>query len=491
MNIPADFIDSIRSLLREEADSFLRALAETPPLSIRLNPLKNKGEKIEFPLINQIVESGTTIETDNKPEPRESVEIEDPVPWSRFGYYLQKRPSFTFDPQFHSGLYYVQEASSMFIEYVVRNITNHPINEQLTINEPLNCLDLCAAPGGKSVSMLTALPPGSLLTANEIIRQRSNILSETIIKYGDPNTIVTNNEPKDFAELREFYDLILVDAPCSGEGMFRKDETAISEWSQDNVTMCAARQKNILSDVWPALKPGGILIYSTCTYNTAENEENALWAAKELGASFVDIKTEKEWGISPSFDDKVIAYRFFPHKTEGEGLFVTVLRKDGSTVSNSLQHIQKRNKKNRKYPSHLVKEVSTYKRYLINPDDFDFVQDENRIIAVSKQHTETILALKNSLNTISLRIELGEIKGKDFIPSHSLAMSSEMNREIFSTRELTYDEAIAYLRREAISIPDSPKGFILLTYRDLPLGFVKNIGNRANNLYPNEWRIRT
>jgi NOL1/NOP2/fmu family ribosome biogenesis protein len=329
------------------------------------------------------------------------------------------------------------------------------------------------------------------LTSNEILRQRAYILSENITKQGSPTTVVTNNEPKDFAVLHDFYDMILVDAPCSGEGMFRKDDVAISEWSPENVRMCAERQKNILSDIWPALKPGGILIYSTCTYNTLENELNALWVSDEMHAEFVEIKTEKEWGISPSFDDKVIAYRFFPHKTEGEGLFVTVLRKDGSTVSNSLQHIQKRNKKNRKYPSHLVKEVSTYKRYLINPDDFDFVQDENRIIAVSKQHTETILALKNSLKTISLGIELGEIKGKDFIPSHSLAMSSEMNREIFSTRELTYDEAIAYLRREAISIPDSPKGFILLTYRDLPLGFVKNIGNRANNLYPNEWRIRT
>lgn len=416
MNIPADFIDSIRSLLREEADSFLRALAETPPLSIRLNPLKNKGEKIEFPLINQIVESGTTIETDNKPEPRESVEIEDPVPWSRFGYYLQKRPSFTFDPQFHSGLYYVQEASSMFIEYV---------------------------------SMLTALPPDSLLTANEIIRQRSNILSETIIKYGDPNTIVTNNEPKDFAELREFYDLILVDAPCSGEGMFRKDETAISEWSQDNVTMCAARQKKILSDVWPALKPGGILIYSTCTYNTAENEENALWAAKELGASFVDIKIEKEWGISPAIfnpynpdnpdnpdvsDDsdnldnldnpdnienlynqknKPIVFRFFPHKTKGEGLFVAVLRKGSETFENSTVDYenyplirnprpfsQKQSKKSNKSSSLFIKDNSAYRKYLTNPDEFDYIQEENRIIAIPKQHTATVQIISIPTNGV-------------------------------------------------------------------------------------------
>jgi 16S rRNA (cytosine1407-C5)-methyltransferase len=457
MNLPDHFTDIIRQLLKDQTDAFISSLVEVPPVSLRLNPLKSEGKVSDLP------EEGKQ------------------VPWSDWGYYLNKRPSFTFDPLFHGGKYYVQEASSMFIEHVVKQL----------IDKPLKCLDLCAAPGGKSVSLLSALPAGSLLTSNEIIRQRAYILSENITKQGSPTTVVTNNEPKDFAVLQDFYDMILVDAPCSGEGMFRKDDVAISEWSPENVRMCAERQKNILSDIWPALKPGGILIYSTCTYNTLENEVNALWVSDEMHAEFVEIKTEKEWGISPSFDDKVIAYRFFPHKTEGEGLFVTVLRKDGSTVSNSLQHIQKRNKKNRKYPSHLVKEVSTYKRYLINPDDFDFVQDENRIIAVSKQHTETILALKNSLKTISLGIELGEIKGKDFIPSHSLAMSSEMNREIFSTRELTYDEAIAYLRREAISIPDAPKGFILLTYRDLPLGFVKNIGNRANNLYPNEWRIRT
>ncbi|MDD4778501.1 MAG: RsmF rRNA methyltransferase first C-terminal domain-containing protein [Fermentimonas sp.] len=457
MNFPDDFLNSIRPLLKDQTDLFLSALTEVPPVSVRLNPLKSESSHLEFQ------------------------EVGERVPWSDWGYYLEKRPSFTFDPLFHSGMYYVQEASSMFIEYVVRQL----------FDKPVNCLDLCAAPGGKSVSLLSALPEGSFLTANEIIRQRSNILSENIIKHGYANTLVTNNEPKDFAVFENFFDLILIDAPCSGEGMFRKDEVAVREWSPENVVMCTARQKDILSDIWPALKPGGILIYSTCTYNTSENEVNALWAADELSAEFVEIDTESGWGISPSFDDNVKAYRFFPHKTKGEGLFVTVLRKEEFSVTNHDQYTQKRSRKNKKCPSQFVKETSVYRNYLINPDDFDFIQDKNRIIAIPKQHSAAMLTLKDSLKTVSIGIELGEIKGKDFIPSHSLAMSCELNRDAFVTRELTYDEAIAYLRREAINIPDAPKGFVLLTYKDKPLGFVKNIGNRANNLYPNEWRIRT
>ena len=457
MNLPDDFLNSIRLLLNDQADTFLDALAEIPPVSLRINPLKSEGKLAELP------EEGER------------------VPWSDWGYYLEKRPSFTFDPLFHGGKYYVQEASSMFVEHIVRQM----------IDKPVKCLDLCAAPGGKSVSLLSALPDESLLTANEIIRQRAYILSENIIKQGSPNTLVTNNEPKDFAAFQNFYDLILVDAPCSGEGMFRKDEVAIREWSPENVVMCAERQKNILSEIWPALKPGGILIYSTCTYSTLENEVNALWASIELGAEFVEINIEKEWGISPSFDDNVKAYRFFPHKTKGEGLFVTVLRKDELTIPNHEQYNQKRYKKNKKYPSPLIKDPSIYREYLNYPDDFDYIQDENRIIAIPKQLSATMLSLKDILKIVSMGIELGEIKGKDFIPSHTLAMSSKLNREAFATRELMYDEAISYLRREAINIPDAPKGFILLTYRDKPLGFVKNIGNRANNLYPNEWRIRT
>jgi len=453
MNLPADFILSIRSLPGKETEPLLSALTEDAPVSIRLNPFKKQRNPMTF----------------GHPVAR--------VPWSDWGYYLDERPSFTFDPLFHSGYYYVQEASSMFTEHLIRQL----------VPAPATCLDLCAAPGGKSVSLLSALPEGSLLVSNEIVRQRANVLSETLIKFGHPNCVVTNNAPRDFAAFPDFFDLLLVDAPCSGEGMFRKDETALKEWSPQNVVMCAARQKEILRDVWPSLKPGGLLVYSTCTYNLAENEGNAFWAARELGAEFVPVEVGQTWGITGSFDQGVNGYRFFPHKTKGEGLFVTVLRKTASVTPRVETYSPKRKKRY----SPFLKEVTAY-RYLLNhPDNFDFMEDGSRIIALPAAHSETLVSLGEKLKVVSLGIEIGERKGKDFIPSHTLAMSRELNRKAFYQHEVTYREAIAYLRKEIITLEDAPRGFVLLTWQGEPLGFVKNIGSRANNLYPNEWRIRS
>jgi 16S rRNA C967 or C1407 C5-methylase (RsmB/RsmF family) len=293
MNLPADFIYSVRAQLGGETEPFLAALAQDAPVSIRLNPFKRQRNPLTF------------------------LHPAERVPWSGQGYYLDERPSFTFDPLFHAGCYYVQEASSMFIEHVVRKL----------VSEPVTCLDLCAAPGGKSVGLLSALPAGSLLVSNEVVRQRATVLSETLIKFGHPNTVVTQNSAKDFAAFPGLFDLILVDAPCSGEGMFRKDEVAVQEWSPQNVKMCAARQKDILSDVWPALKPGGLLVYSTCTYNSEENEENARWTANQLGALFTRVAVDADWNITPSRDGAAGGYHFYPHKIKGEGLFVTVLQK--------------------------------------------------------------------------------------------------------------------------------------------------------------------
>ncbi|WP_298648863.1 rRNA cytosine-C5-methyltransferase [uncultured Proteiniphilum sp.] len=455
MNFPADFISSIRLLLGSGMESFLSVLAGDAPVSFRLNPFKAKRN------------------------PMESVVPLQRVPWSQWGFYLEKRPSFTFDPLFHTGYYYVQEASSMFVEQVV---------DQL-VTEPVVCLDLCAAPGGKSVSLFSALPEGSLLVSNELVRQRAQVLSETMTKFGHSNGMVTNNMAKDFAAFPHFFDLVLVDAPCSGEGMFRKDEAAVKEWSTHNVGMCAVRQRDILNDIWPALKPGGLLIYSTCTYNTAENEENALWAADELRAEFVCVETNKEWGITPSFDSRVTGYRFFPHNTRGEGLFVTVLRKARVEADEAVSGRVRA--KNKKKPSLFVKDRSAYTNLLLHSDTFDFVEAGNRIIALPAEHSEGLITLNERLKTVSMGIEIGERKGKDFIPSHMLAMSRELNPKAFFRYEVTCEEAVSYLRREAITLPDASRGYLLLTYKGEPLGFVKNLGNRANNLYPHEWRIRS
>lgn len=453
MNLPVDFISSIRARLGGETDLFLSALAEDPPVSIRLNPFKRHRNPMTL---------GCPVEQ---------------VPWSEVGYYLAERPSFTFDPLFHAGDYYVQEASSMFVEYVVREL----------ISTPVICLDLCAAPGGKSVGLLSALPEGSLLVSNEIVRQRANILSETLIKFGHPNSVVTQNRVKDFAAFPGLFDLILVDAPCSGEGMFRKDEVAMQEWSPQNVAMCAARQRDILDDVWPALRPGGLLLYSTCTYNRDENEENARWAASKLGAIFTKVEVDADWNITPSCSGETGGYHFYPHKVKGEGFFVTVLRKPEVGVSGAGFHA----KKNRKQTTVFIKDPVEYSGLIRNPESFHFMESGDRIIALPKVYAETIVLFMNNLNSISAGIELGVRKGRDFIPSHALAMSIALNREAFFNHEVTYEQAITYLRKVSINLPGAPRGMVLLTWQNEPLGFVKNVGNRANNLYPNEWRIRS
>lgn len=464
MKLPEDFLSSIQSLPGINSQLLIDALSDDAPVSIRLNPHKVERNRLEM----------------NRSERR--------VPWSNCGFYFSERPAFTFDPLFHSGYYYVQEASSMFVEYVVQQL----------IKEPSVCLDLCGAPGGKSIGLLSALPKGSLLVSNELIRQRANILSETIIKYGLSDNVVTNNHPGDFDAFPELFDLVLVDAPCSGEGMFRKDENAVKEWTSQGVAMCAARQKDILADVWPALKPGGIVIYSTCTFNRTENEENALWIARNLGASFIEISVDESWGISPSVDHDAVCYRFMPHKTNGEGLFVSLLRKNASEQSHpTAQAIYKqvtapkRDKKSKHPAAAAPIKFDGCAEWIQQPELFRFIEKEHKIIALPELHANTMLALSEQLKVLSMGIEVAEKKGTNLIPSHSLAMSCSLNRDAFNSYEVPYEVAVSFLRKEAITLHDAPMGINLLTYLNEPLGFVKNVGNRANNLYPSEWRIRS
>ena len=453
MQLPPEFVADISSLLKDEAESFIASLQKEAPTSIRLNPAKTARNPMAF---------------------SESV---DPIAWSRWGYVLKNRPAFTFDPLFHAGYYYVQEAASMFIEHIVRNV----------IHKPAVCLDLCAAPGGKSLAMLSSLPERSLLVSNEIVRQRSNILAETITKFGSPYVVVTNNTPADFAQIPHFFDLILVDAPCSGEGMFRKDETAICEWSPANVAMCAARQKEIVRDAWPTLKPGGILVYSTCTYNRCEDEDNARWIAAELNADFMEIPIKSEWNISPSFDDRVNGYRFFPHKTSGEGFFVTVLRKSMDDFPDS--RYDRLLPKTKSFVP--LKDVGSISPMLNSFECFSFFQRDQSIVALPIDHADEMQYLMTHFKVVSAGIELGQQKGKSLVPSPALSLSIYLDKTFFVRCEVSLPDAIAYLRGQAIHLADVPLGIVLLTYKNEPIGFVKNIGNRANNLYPNEWRIRS
>jgi len=413
MNLPQEFVDYTSALFGYERwKNFFKALEEKPTTSIRFNPWKYCQEQI-FP---------------------DAI----PVPWCRDAYYLNERPNFTLDPLLHAGVYYVQEAGSLFLDRVLRQY----------VNAPVLALDLCAAPGGKSTLMRAALPQGSMLISNEPDRRRANILLENILKQGHPDVLVTHNYPQDFKQTSWTFDVILTDVPCSGEGLFRKDEGAIKEWSPSNVNFCQKRQRKILEDIWPCLRAGGLLIYSTCTFNTKENEENVRFIMEELGAEILPVPIKPEWQITGSLLNgwNYPVYRFIPGITQSEGLFMAVLRKKGERAIHTIL-------------------PSSARRYA----------QANKLI-----------------HLLSDGNPLPEQKGKDQIPTAAQALSLNLEQDVYPHIELTLEQALLYLHREALSLPaGAPQGFVIVTYMKHPLGFIKNLGERANNLYPKNWAIRS
>ena len=460
MTLPDEFVSYTRELLGDHLfESFLEGLDAPPVVSIRFNPQKPFRE----------------IET--------HYPISDAVAWCEHGHYLATRPSFTFDPLLHAGAYYVQEASSMFIDAVIRQL----------VSSPVLMLDLCAAPGGKSTALRSALPEGSLLVCNEPVRQRSHILMENLQKWGHPDVVVTNELPASFRRSGIQFDAILADVPCSGEGMFRKDTKAIGEWSVQNVLRCQELQREIVSDAWACLRPGGLLIYSTCTLNTRENEENIEWMMEELGAEVIGIDVDKQWGITgsllPSLNTPV--YRFIPGVSRGEGLFMAVLRKEGERASILNETPDKKDHKKKKTTSAAHQKSLPVNDWLTGEESFAIIQEGETIRAIPRRWQRIYDKLKG-LRILHAGVEMATVRGRDFVPSHALALSTVLRRGIFPEHTASYDEAIGYLRREAITLPATmPRSFVLLTYEGLPLGFVKNLGNRSNNLYPQEWRIRS
>jgi 16S rRNA C967 or C1407 C5-methylase (RsmB/RsmF family)/NOL1/NOP2/fmu family ribosome biogenesis protein len=438
MNLPQPFIDQLTPIIGNELDDFLTALQQDPPTSVRTN------DKIHL-------QAGQA------------------VAWCNTGYYLDKRPLFTVDPLFHAGAYYVQEASSMFVEQAIKQY----------IKNPVNMLDLCAAPGGKSTHLSSLLPPGSLLVSNEVVRSRAYILSENMMKWGNANVVVTNNEAGDFEKFHSFFDAVLIDAPCSGEGMFRKDKEAIAQWSPENVRKCVDRQRTILSTIWPALKTGGMAIYSTCTYNRHENEENVRWIIQELGAELLSPTIEPEWGITVSD----AGYRFYPHKTKGEGFFMAVLQKTSDEFGRFKPQKEKRTTK-------IAAEIGMLKNNLLAPEEWEISTKDNIIRALPLEKANDINQLEQRLKIIHSGILLAEQKGKDFIPEAALSLSKHLDISRFNTVDVALETAIRFLQKESIELPQAAKGYVLLTYRHVPIGWVKNLGKRCNNLYPNEWRIR-
>lgn len=451
MALPVDFITRTRALLGDEYDKLEKALMADVPVSIRINPQKG----LKAPATPS-------------------------VPWSTLGYYLPERLSFTFDPLFQTGNYYVQEAGSMFLEQAIKTC----------VEEPVVCLDLCAAPGGKSTHLHSILPEGSVIVSNEVIRSRSYILAENIQKWGCPNNIVTNNDPEEIGQLTHLFDVIVTDVPCSGEGMFRKDTDSTGEWSVANVELCASRQRRIIHDIWNALKPGGFLIYSTCTYNTEEDEENIQYIMDELGAESVEIPTKEEWNICGALKHNNPVYRFFPHRTKGEGFFLAVLKKkEGERIE---LRLKTKNKDKKQKGKNQLSVPAQVKNSLKSDVKLNPVWKDTTLYLLTPEVEAVYPFINDKLYILTAGIEVGELKGKDLIPSQSLALSTLLDPEAFIQHEVDWNTAIQYLRKEALVLPgDVSKGYVLLTYKQKPLGFVKNLGNRANNLYPQEWRIRT
>ena len=458
--IPKDFAEYTRRLMGDELYSILEnGLSQDAPVSVRLNPFKT----------------------------HDGLDGCERVPWCEWGYWLPDRPAFTFDPLLHAGLYYVQEASSMFVTEAVRQCIERGVIPQ----EPLLAADICAAPGGKSTALRSILPEGSLLFSNEPMKQRASVLKENIVKFGHPDVIVTNNFPRDYKKTGLLFDLVVADVPCSGEGMFRKDEGAIAEWSRQNVDNCWRLQREIVSDIWSCLRPGGLLIYSTCTFNAHEDEENVEWIASELGADILSLPVEAEWGITPAVVGDIPAYRFLPGVSRSEGLFLAVLRKHGDADEAPVKE------DNRKAPrrgrGEKAAAMKTPDVQLVSPSDYAVRQGaSDTLLAVPTRWDDVYDKAAASLKVMHAGVQLGTVKGKDVVPSQSLALSRQLDRSAFPTVDLAYADAVAYLRKEAVALPDgTPRGYVLLTYDGMPIGFEKNIGNRANNLYPQEWRIKS
>ncbi|MCS5490954.1 methyltransferase RsmF C-terminal domain-like protein [Algoriphagus limi] len=442
----------IHQLGTVDYEDFELSLQKESPTTVRLNPFKIQSCPFEG----------------------------NPIPWSEFGFSLEKRPAFTLDPLFHAGAYYVQEASSMFISEVLR---------QLEIPKGI-FLDLAAAPGGKSTLLSTYLAQEGLLVANEVIQSRNQILKENLIKWGLGNSIVTQNDPAHFQELEGFFDLVLIDAPCSGEGMFRKDPEARKEWSPDHVRLCAGRQQRILDQAGGLVKGGGYLIYSTCTFNEQENEEMIRFLTSEFAYEPVRIKLNPEWQIEESEvqteEGTFFGYRFYPHRVEGEGFFISVLKRP-----NDAYILEPRKKKDFKHQFLKLVDEKTCKAldeelgfensqyYLLNDSYFRFPE-------MWKTHLEQVI---HGLNIRYLGTEIGKKQKNEWIPSHDWAVSI-LPKNGFSTKEVSLEEALDFLRKNEQELILEETGWVLLTYQNLPIGWVKNLGNRINNYYPKEWRIR-
>jgi 16S rRNA C967 or C1407 C5-methylase (RsmB/RsmF family)/NOL1/NOP2/fmu family ribosome biogenesis protein len=447
-SLPIPFIDRIHNQLGGKAEAFLQSLKSEAHLSFRRNPSKWHND-LPF----------------------------ERVPWCSTGYYLQKRPLFTLDPWFHAGAYYVQEPGSMLLEQA--------FNAVIT-DKPALILDLCGAPGGKSTHLHALMKPTDLLITNEVIRSRAIVLQEIIQKWGYSNTIVTNSDPDDFTRLKDLFDIVVVDAPCSGEGLFRKDRESVKQWTLNNTNLCEARQRRIISAAWDCLKPDGYLIYSTCTFNPGENIKNAKWLVRNKNAESVEINLEDEWNVVPIIEDGVTGYQTFPHLTKAEGFFITVIRKC-SRNDTGFKLPKEFSKKAVKISN---KQNSFIKEWIKESGEYDFIQRGEEFYYFPLRWQHLLYQMEKKVKILQAGSPVAIIKGHVLIPHAGLALATQFNSAIFPVSELPIKEAIGFLRKDDLKIGSFEKGWVLINYKGMPLGWVKNLGKRVNNHYPKEWRIR-
>ncbi len=441
--LPEEFEKTMRQRLAGGFESFKASFQQPPPVSIRLNPLKPVTSTGEL------------------------------IPWCPEGRYLSERPSFTLDPLLHGGGYYVQEASSMFI--------GEAVNQLVNLRGKLTVLDLCAAPGGKSTHVVSLLSPESMLVSNEVIRNRTSVLSENLQKWGLCRTIITQNDPAHFSDLEHLFDLILVDAPCSGEGLFRKDPKAMDEWSPSHTQHCSLRQRRIVQDVWPALKPGGILLYTTCTYNDEENINTINFLRNVLEAENPNLKIPPNWGIETVEQGGSKGYQFFPHLVKGEGFFLSALKKNGKGVTPRFPKSALQNP-----PKQVMQEIQPW---IHHPESKCFFLHHQTVRMLPSGYESLLQLLLNRLTVVAAGTGVAEIMRNKLIPDHSLALSTELNPGTFHIIDTDETTALSYLRKDILSMA-GPAGFALIRYEGLGLGWVNLLPNRVNNLYPAAWRIR-
>jgi 16S rRNA C967 or C1407 C5-methylase (RsmB/RsmF family)/NOL1/NOP2/fmu family ribosome biogenesis protein len=461
--IPSDvFLTSLKDCEGFSQQDFVAVHAQKPVVSIRVNDVKLNYASTSAEEALLLAPTGV-FSNEN---------LYGSIPWCTKAFYLHNRPVFTLDPNIHAGVYYVQEASSMFIHHAINKIYEGKIG--------LKALDLCASPGGKT-TLLASLPQFRLVLANEIIQSRVPALYENAVKWGAPHVFISNNDPRDFEKLGGLFDLVLVDAPCSGSGLFRKDEDAASSWTPDLVHFCALRQQRIIGDAVKVLSENGILVYSTCSFSSEENESNLDYfiAAHELES--VSIEIDAAWGIvtTQSKEKQAYGYRFYPDKLKGEGFFCAFLRKKTAALAVPEPKVSK---------GRSVGPISSVNKWVSADLELGFFSHEKDVFAFELKNLTELTLFQEILNLRKSGVRVGSMMRDEIIPDHELAMSTIYAKDLPNVL-VNLEQAISYLRKEDMRLDLPQKGWVMITFNNIPLGWIKSLPGRVNNYYPMNWRI--